>query len=229
MKKILIRKRSIICIILVISISFRSFCQKQISLADVSKHVGEVVNLCGKVYEASLLSNVKGKPTLMNLGGIDPKERIEVRIKFEDRANFNYNPEALFLYKNVCLTGKITKDHGYAEMVIDRLNTSKLINDAFASTKDTTEQVVASSKNDSENKPQDKIIRTFSNAYLLTGPRLNERIITWLKGGSSVLIDYSSRGWSYVRVIENISSPNNSPWLYGFVRNQALGLTKRRK
>lgn len=217
-----------ICIISFLLFSMFGYSQIQIPLSDVSKHVGEVVNVCGKVYGASLLENVKNKPTLMNLGGTSANERIELRIRFEDRKNFSYNPEALFLNRNVCLTGKITKEHGYAEMLMDKVNSTKLLNEAIALSHDTSLHLAVAPA-ETTAKKTNRIIKTFTNAYLLTGPSLNESIITWLKAGSTVLVDYSQKGWSYVKVVENTSNPANKPWLYGFVRNQALGLSRRKR
>jgi len=97
-----------------------------ILLKEASKHIGETVTLCGKVYQASLLSNVVNKPTLMNMGGSTPNERVEVRINFEDRANFSFNPEVLFLHKNICFTGTISNKHGYTEIVVTKENALKL-------------------------------------------------------------------------------------------------------
>ena len=228
MRKDAFCRRGVIVIAFFLLVPAVLFPQKHIPLEDVPKHIGETVNVCGIVYRASLLDNVKGKPTLMNLGGGSSLERIEIRIKFEDRMNFAYNPEALFLNKHICLTGKITAEHGYPEMIIDKLNSSKLLKEARNLSGDTLGKYLGL-VNDSAAKPKNKIIITATNAYLLTGPGLSNGIITWLKVGSSVLIDHYTRGWSYVKVIENTSNPTNNTWLYGFVRNQALGLSKRKR
>lgn len=225
MKGILLITRSAAIFFLFVFFHLNAQAQNQIPLRDVSQYVGGTVKVCGKVYGVSLLKNVKTKPTLMNLGGSDPKERITIRIRFENRVNSLSNPEAIFLHKNICFEGTITKVHGYPEIVIDTMNASKLLAEAVATKADSTEpnsfakKVLAIKKIDT--------VRLPVNAYVLAGPDLDEPIITFLKAGSTVKVGYSSSGWSYVRVLENIGKYEERTWLYGFVRNQALGLNKQ--
>jgi hypothetical protein len=185
-----------------------------ISLSEVAANVGKTVTVCGKVYDARLLKNVIGQPTLMNLGGDFANERVELRIRFEKLANFDYNPSKLFLHKNICITGTITNNFGFAEIAIDTMNARRLIREAIADHQDST---------DGKNKK----LRLIGPAYLFAGPSLNEPIITHLKVGSIIIPEYSEGGWSYVRIIQKSGTGEHPDWLYGFVRNQALGMNRK--
>jgi micrococcal nuclease len=46
--------------------------QKPIELSEASKHVGDSVRVCGKVYGGRYLSSSTGQPTLLNMGGHYP-------------------------------------------------------------------------------------------------------------------------------------------------------------
>jgi hypothetical protein len=184
-----------------------------VSLSEVSKNIGNTVTVCGKVYSARLLKNVIGQPTLMNLGGEYANEKIEVRINFSDLPKFDYKPEKLFLHKHVCITGTITDEHGFAEIRIDTINARKLINEALNTELDTTKSKVQK-------------LRLLSNAYLLAGDDLDEPIITHLKAGSVVIPEYSTKGYTYVKVIEKAGTGEQPQWMCGFIRNQAIGFTR---
>jgi hypothetical protein len=199
-----------------------------IPLPSVSQHVGETVTLCGKVYQASLLQNVIGKPTLMNMGGSNANERVEVRINFEDRAAFSFNPEVLFLNKNICFTGTITDVHGYTEIIVSRNNALKLFQEAAVTKPEPVTQqaanVVTSGETIVTRRPD--TLRLVKQAYILTGPKWNEQVIAHLKEGSEIMVDYIESGWSYVRVINNSTDGYNS-WVTGFIKNEAIGLDNK--
>jgi hypothetical protein len=188
---------------------------KHIGLSEVTSNIGQTVTVCGQVYDARLLKNIAGKPTLMNLGGDYANERVEIRIRFAQLANFDYNPEKIFLHKNVCIIGTITNEHGFAEIAIDTFNASRLIREAMNEEADTV-------KHNTRGK-----LKLVTNAYLLAGSSLKEPIITHLKQGSVVIPEYSTHGWTYAKVVEKKDAAEQPVWMYGFIRNQALGLTKR--
>lgn len=186
---------------------------QQLTLSDLAANTSQTGTICGKVYDAKLLSSIEGKPTLLTIGG-NANERMEVRISLNDAARFNYNPQKLFLHKNICMTGTVTNKQGIVEMVMDSANTRLLLVEAM-------------------NAPVDpgigkevRKLKLVSNAYLLAGPGLDEPIVAHLKAATIVVPEYSRGGWSYVKVIEQANTGEQPQWMYGFVRNQALGLKK---
>ncbi|WP_207493707.1 hypothetical protein [Aridibaculum aurantiacum] len=188
-----------------------------ISLVDVPKHMGETVTVCGKVYQAKLLNHVKGKPTLMNLGGAYANERVEIRINFNQLAHFNYDVENLFLQKNVCITGTLSNKHGFNEISVDTFSLHKMINEALA------EQVTIAKT------PAIMRLRLLDKAYLLAGPGWDEPIVTHLKAGSVVIPEYTINGWSYVKVAEKADTGEKPLWMYGFIKSSVAGLSKKGK
>jgi hypothetical protein len=202
---------------------------KSISFLEVTRHVGEAVTVCGKVYNARLLVNEISKPTLLNVGEDNQPERFAIRIRFESEEEFEYQPEKLFANKNLCFTGTITNDRGFAEIKIDSVNTQKLLREALsiAATNDSS-----SSKNDIPDgygDPENKYVKLTHNAYLLAGSNWNETIITHLKAGSTVLVDYKRGDWCYVKVIKTLEHSKDNSWLYGFVNKRALDLATQKK
>jgi hypothetical protein len=190
---------------------------KHVQLTDVANNLGQKVSVCGKVYEAKLLRDVVGRPTLMNLGGEYGNERIEVRIKFNELAKFDYKPEKIFLHKNVCITGTISSPEGFLEMSLDSTSTRMLLYNALNTEEDTTKHATA------------RKLKMPGKAYLFAGPDLDANIITHLKAGSVVIPEYSTHGWTYAKIVEKAGENEQPEWLYGFIRNQALGLNRRGK
>lgn len=186
-----------------------------IPLKDVSKFIGRNVTVCGRVYSAKLLKNIVGKPTLMNLGGDNANERIEVRIHFSDLVKLEDRPEKLFVDKELCITGTISNDHGFNEITLNAINQQKLIELA-------KQTLPTEHKNTYAKNP------LVSNAYLFAAPDLNEPIITHLKQGSIVVPQYFTGKWAYVKVIERLGVLQQPEGLYGFILSHSLPLQKNK-
>jgi hypothetical protein len=84
-----------------------SHSQVTIKLAVVSTHVGDNVNVCGKVAGIRYMENAKVQPTLINIGAAYPNQVLTVVISPEVRKQFEIVLEELFKDKDVCITGKI--------------------------------------------------------------------------------------------------------------------------
>lgn len=84
-----------------------AFSQKEISLTDVIKHIGDSVKVCGKVHGGIYLENSKNTPTFLNLGGDYPNHLLTVVIWPAVRTEFPEKPEAFYKDKNVCILGRI--------------------------------------------------------------------------------------------------------------------------
>jgi hypothetical protein len=83
------------------------FSQVEIKLEDVSKHVGDSVKVCGKVFSGRYLEQSKGSPTLLNMGAAYPNQLLTIVIWGDLRKEFSKAPEELFMDKDVCVIGRI--------------------------------------------------------------------------------------------------------------------------
>jgi hypothetical protein len=93
--------------------------QTTIKPEDVSKHIGDSVTVCGKVYGMRFFENSKNKPTLLNIGAKHPDQLLTVVIWENVRALFITKPEEL-QDKEICITGRISLYKEKAQIVIDR-------------------------------------------------------------------------------------------------------------
>lgn len=95
-----------------------AYSQKVIKLEDLSKHVGDTVKVCGKVYGIRYLEQAKNSPTLINIGGAYPNQKLTIVIFGTVRKTFEKTPEELFADKEVCVTGKVELYKGKEQIVI---------------------------------------------------------------------------------------------------------------
>ena len=101
-------------------ISLSMSAQNKIRIEEGSKHIGEIVTVCDKVFEGKFIKDSKAEPTLLELGGAFPKRKITVVINFNDRKNFTDKPETYYLDKDVCITGKVIEVKGKPNIVITK-------------------------------------------------------------------------------------------------------------
>ena len=99
-----------------------SFAQQQIKTEDVKQHIGDSVKICGRIYGGKYMSNVKGQPTLLDMGGSYPNAAITVVIWNDIRTQFDKAPEELYKDVQVCLTGKIELYKGRPQIVLRSKN-----------------------------------------------------------------------------------------------------------
>ena len=88
-------------------ISLVNYSQQKITLQEVSKHVGDTVTVCGKIFGGVFLSSAKNQPTFLNVGAAYPNQQLTVVIWNNARKLFNYKPEEKLKGKTMCITGKI--------------------------------------------------------------------------------------------------------------------------
>ena len=100
---------------LVISfLSISSFGQTKISIEDASKHYGEKVTICSKVYGTKALEKV----TFIDLGAAYPNSLLTVVIFAKDRTNFKEAPDAMYNDRNICVTGVVKPYKGKPEIIV---------------------------------------------------------------------------------------------------------------
>ena len=85
-----------------------SFAQTEIKLEDISKHIGDSVKVCAKIYGGIFLERVKDTPTFLNVGGSYPNNPLTIVIWADVRKEFEQKPEEFYKDKAVCIFGKIT-------------------------------------------------------------------------------------------------------------------------
>jgi hypothetical protein len=78
-----------------------------VNLQDIAKHVGDSVNVCGKIFGGRYLQGIASKPTLLNVGAHYPNQLLTIVIYGSDRKNFEEIPEDFFKDKEVCVLGKV--------------------------------------------------------------------------------------------------------------------------
>ena len=84
-----------------------SFSQTAIKLEDAAKHVGDSVNVCGKVAGGIFLEQMENSPTFLSLGAAYPDQLLTLVIWPDQRAQYKPEPETQYMDKDVCVTGKI--------------------------------------------------------------------------------------------------------------------------
>ena len=90
--------------------------QTKIPSKQATKHIGETVMVCDKVYGTKFFD--ESGLTLLDLGGNHPNQYLTVVINKADRGKFKNKPEDYFKGTNVCVTGKIIDYHGKPEIVV---------------------------------------------------------------------------------------------------------------
>ena len=95
-----------------------SFSQTTIKLEDAAKHVGDSVNVCGKVAGGRFMDQLENSPTFLNLGAAYPDQLLSLVIWQDQRGQYDPAPEVQFMDKDVCVTGKIVIMRERPQMVI---------------------------------------------------------------------------------------------------------------
>ena len=95
--------------------------QQNINLKDVSKHVGDSVTVCGKIFSGKFLDKSNNQPTFLNMGAEYPNQVLSIVIWGNTRKLFSYKPEEKLKNKNVCVTGKIETYKNKPQIVIQKV------------------------------------------------------------------------------------------------------------
>jgi micrococcal nuclease len=90
--------------------------QTKIPAKEASKHIGQTIMICDKVYGTKFFDN--SGMTLLDLGGNHPNQYLTVVINKADHSKFKNKPEDYFKGTRVCVTGKIIDYHGEPEIVV---------------------------------------------------------------------------------------------------------------
>lgn len=96
-----------LCILITFIAIIDISAQQKITLAEINKHIGDSVTVCGKITGGKFLDAVKNQPTFLNMGAAYPNQLLTVVIWGNTRKLFSYKPEELLKAKEVCVTGRI--------------------------------------------------------------------------------------------------------------------------
>lgn len=99
-----------------------SLSQTTIQLSEISKHVGDSVQVEGKVFGTRYFADSKNSPTLINIGAAFPNQLLTVVIYGDNRKNFKSAPEDFFKDKVVVVTGKVELYHGKPQIIVHDAN-----------------------------------------------------------------------------------------------------------
>jgi hypothetical protein len=81
--------------------------QQEIKIEDLSKHIGDSVTVCTKIYGGIFLDRSNGTPTLLNAGGLYPNAPLTIMIGADARKQFKNPPEVFYKNREICVTGKL--------------------------------------------------------------------------------------------------------------------------
>jgi hypothetical protein len=110
--------KTVTLFIAAILFSIFAFCQTEIKLEDINKHVGDSVKVCAKIYGGIYLEQSKGTPTFLNAGGSYPNNPLTLVIWADTRKQFENKPEEFYKDKNVCVVGKVELYKGKVQVVV---------------------------------------------------------------------------------------------------------------
>ena len=93
---------------------------------EAAKHVGDSVQVCGKIYGGRFFETSIGCPTLLNMGAAFPASPLTIMIPGDVRSKMGYIPEAQLKEKNICVWGKVTLYKERPEIIIYNLSQLKV-------------------------------------------------------------------------------------------------------
>lgn len=100
--------------------AFLSQAQTTIKLEEVGQHVGDSVQVSGKIYSGRWMQGAHLRPTMLYMGALYPNQLLTVVIWGKDRMSFDYPPDKELVGKDVRLTGKIELNNGKPQLVLYR-------------------------------------------------------------------------------------------------------------
>lgn len=188
-----------------------------INPTDVKNMVGKEVTLCGVVFDAQLNKSNSGSTISLQISGEYVNEIHPVQLRIKEPFTATPALEPILSGKNVCINGNIIDEFGKPELLINSTEATNMLEEAKKRVAMKEEELFLG-----------KELILLDNAWLLQGPKWKAPVITHLRKGSIVKIDYLKSGWAFVSVMfkegtEWYGDENYSGYLF----NQALGLNRK--
>lgn len=184
----------------------------RISADELARNIGRLVTFCGKVYSTKQQKDELGPHPVFYVAGKYVNELVDIKIRLKEGYSFPASLYSNLSLKNVCITGTVLDESGSAAIYLDSVKMHKLEKDAEQSPRQKNGVM------------PDQELKVISNAYLLTGPRWKEAVITFLKAGSIVIAEQLRGNWAFVRVIERNGENVALQDIAGYMNTRALGL-----
>jgi hypothetical protein len=105
-------------LVVILFVAFLSHGQTKIKLEEIGKHIGDSVQVNGKIYSGRWLQGATGRPTLLNMGALYPNQLLTVVIWGKDRMGFDYAPDKELIGKEVWVTGKVELHNDKPQLVL---------------------------------------------------------------------------------------------------------------
>ena len=100
-------------------VTYISFGQKNISAEDASKHYGERVTICDKIYGIEFSESSKSF-TAIKVGDIARKSKMFVFLTPEMLKKITDNGKMSIINKSICVTGKVHSLKGLPEIIVNK-------------------------------------------------------------------------------------------------------------
>ena len=184
----------------------------RISADELASNIGRLVTFCGKVYSAKQQKDELGAHSVFYIAGKYVNEFVDVKIRLKAGRSFPASLYSTLNLKNVCITGTVLNEGGSAAIYLDSVKMHNL------------EEEVEHTPGQINGVMPDQELKVLSNAYLLTGPRWKEQVITFLKAGSIIIAEQLRGNWAFVRVIERNGENVSLEDITGYMNTKALGL-----
>lgn len=114
--------KTLFSISICVTVCLHAAAQQKITPAEVNKHIGDSVIVCGKIYGGKFLDAAKNQPTFLNMGAVYPNQLLTIVIWGNTRKLFSYKPEEHLKDKTVCVTGKIEVFKEKPQIVITQVS-----------------------------------------------------------------------------------------------------------
>ncbi|QEC68367.1 hypothetical protein FRZ67_14040 [Panacibacter ginsenosidivorans] len=119
-------RKTLLSFIICFMLGMQSKAQQKITLAEINKHIGDSVTVCGKIFGGKFLDAAKNQPTFLNMGAAYPKQLLTIVIWCNTRKLFSYKPEEYLKNKTICITGRIDIFKEKPQIVVQQLNQLQL-------------------------------------------------------------------------------------------------------
>ena len=100
-----------------------------IQLKDISKHIGDSVRFCSKVYSTRYFEQSENRPTLLDVNSSFSAQALTTVIWGEDRKVFNDAPEMMYNNKDVCINGVVELVNNAPQIVIRKRDQIRINNE----------------------------------------------------------------------------------------------------